>query len=95
MPPETDMYDEDLDSPIAAPGGNEGEPEKDDTEDVGEPFLAPKSAFKGDLSPGTIHRVRIEESHDSELQLVCLGEDKAAEPEPAQEPADENAALYE
>lgn len=85
------MYDEDLDQPIAAPGGNEGEPAKDDGEDYGEPFLAPKSAFKGDLSPGTIHRVRIEASHDSELELVCLGEAKP-ESEPTEETPNE---LYE
>jgi hypothetical protein len=70
----------------------EGEPEKDNTEDVGEPFLAPKSSFKGDLSPGTVHRVRIEASHDEELELVCLGEETETAPEPAQEPADE---MYE
>jgi len=79
-----DLYDQDP---------REGEPtEKDDTEDVGEAFLAPKSAFKGDLSPGTIHRVRIEASHSEELELVCLGESKEAEPERM---PDENAALYE
>ena len=81
-----DMYDE----PPTDQDPREGAPPKDEGEDVGEPFLAPKSAFRGDLSPGTIHRVRVEESHDTELTLVCVGEDKA-EPEAApQAPPDEN-----
>ena len=74
---------------------SEGEPAKDDTEDVGAPFLVPKASFKGDLSPGTIHRVRIEESHDSELTVVCLGESNEPEAAPEPMPKDENAALYE
>jgi len=74
----------------------EGQPAKDDKEDVGESFLAPKASFKGDLSPGTVHRVRIEASHNEELELVCLGEDKA-EPAPTADEGqpDESASLYE
>lgn len=61
----------------------EGNMQADDEEkeDYGESFLAPKSAFKGDLSPGTIHRVRIEASHDEELELRCLGAESKGEPE--------------
>jgi hypothetical protein len=93
--PDQNLYDEDLDQPVAAPGGNEdgADTEKDDTEDVGEPFLAPKASFKGDLSPGTVHRVRIESAHDSELELVCLGEDKGAS-EPATAPTSDEGDLY-
>jgi len=68
-----DYYDSDLDQENAF--RDEPDSDKDDTENVGEPFLAPKASFKGDLSPGTVHRVRIEEAHDSELTLVCLGPD--------------------
>lgn len=86
MDDEDDLYDN-YDQDPAAP--------EEKSEDVGEPFLAPKASFKGDLSPGTIHRVRIEASHDEELELVCLGESKPDEEEPEPMAEDENASLYE
>lgn len=89
---EDDLYDQN-------PNDSGEAPDKDETdkEPAGEPFLAPKASFKGDLSPGTVHRVRIEAAHDSELELVCLGEEKSEEenePQPAAA-ADESASLYE
>jgi len=72
---------------------SEGEPAKDDTEDVGAPFLVPKASFKGDLSPGTIHRVRIEESHDSELTCVVVGPD--AKKQTNEPPPTEQDSMYD
>ena len=74
------------------PNEDSGE-DSEDKENVGEPFLAPKASFKGDLSPGTIHRVRIEESHDSELTLVCLG--PKAEEQTETMPEEPTNELYE
>jgi hypothetical protein len=94
---ETDSYDEPMTDQDPRENSGEDQTDKDETENVGEAFLAPKASFKGNLSPGTVHRVRIEAAHDSELELVCLGEDKAEEAgemEPAAA-SDETSGLYE
>ncbi len=71
MANDSDYYDEELDQE-----GNMAAADKE-KEDAGyESFLAPKSAFKGDISPGTVHRVKIERALDEELQLRCLGVSK-------------------
>ena len=91
MDPAEDMYDEgtELDQERTVEAGSE------ETEDVGEPFLAPKASFKGDLAPGTIHRVRIEASQDEELTLVCLGPEAGEPEEAASAPVGEESELYE
>jgi hypothetical protein len=55
-----------------------------------ESFLAPKSAFKGDISPGTVHRVKIERALDEELQLRCI-EGEKDEPERKDNPQEEES----
>lgn len=64
-----DLYDE----PMTDQDPRENSSESEEDGDYSQTFLAPKAAFKGDVSPGTVHRVRIEASHDEELELVCLG----------------------
>lgn len=78
-----DLYDQDP---------AESDAEQPNKEPAGEPFLAPKASFKGDLSPGTIHRVRIEASHGEELELVCLGSESQEE---ESESDSEIQSLYE
>lgn len=86
-----DMYDEgtDLDQE-----GNIAAADKE-KEDTGyESFLAPKSAFKGDISPGTIHRVRIERALDEELELKCI-EGTKDEPENEDNTQEESDEMYQ
>lgn len=85
-----DPYEENFDQNPRDDSGDEKE-----SEDYGESFLAPKSAFKGDLSPGTVHRVRIERALDEELELKCLGvsKDEPEETDNAQE--EKTESVYE
>lgn len=76
MDTEEDLYDQDP---------REDTDEKE-SEDYGETFLAPKSAFAGkNLEVGSVHKVRVEAMHDSEVELRCIkSEDKektVSEPE--------------
>lgn len=84
---EDDLYDENFDQNPNDGAGDEG---KD--EDYGETFLAPKSAFAGkNLEVGAVHKVRVEATHDSEVELRCI---KSEEREEAvSEP--ETSELYE
>ncbi len=74
-----DYYNEELDQEsTVAEGADKAE------EDAYETFLAPKSAFAGkDLEVGTVHRVKIVRSLDSELELRCIEGDGEEEAEPA------------
>lgn len=92
MANDMDMYDEgtDLDQESNVRDGAD----KAEKDSEYESFLAPKSAFKGDISPGTIHRVKIERALDSELQLRCLGVSKD-EPESDDNSAEESDELYQ
>lgn len=82
-------YDEDLDQD---PRESEGAGDEGKDEDYGETFLAPKSAFAGkNLEVGAVHKVRVEATHDSEIELRCI---KSEEREEAvSEP--ETSELYE
>ena len=81
-----DMYDQD-------PRSGSDTSSKEDDEGDYESFLAPKSAFKGDISPGTVHRVRIERALDEELELKCLGVGKD-EPEKTDNAQEEQEEMY-
>ena len=77
-----DYYDEELDQESTVRDGAD-KAEKD----AGyESFLAPKSSFAGkDIEVGTVHRVKILRSLDSELELRCVeGESDESEPEMAE-----------
>lgn len=83
--PEDDLYDEYDQNP------NDGAGDEKDDSDYGEPFLAPKSAFAGkNLEVGAVHKVRVEATHDSEVELRCIKSDKE---ESVSEP--ETSELYE
>lgn len=88
------MSDDDMyDNYDQNPNEDSGKSSKEKEDDGYETFLAPKSAFKGDLSPGTVHRVRIERALDTELELKCLGVGKD-EPEKTDNSQEEESELY-
>lgn len=83
---EDDLYDQD-------PRENSGE-SKEESEDYGETFLAPKSAFAGkNLEVGAVHKVRVEATHDQEVELRCIKSDSDNDEEP--EMVEESEELYE
>lgn len=85
--PEDDPYDEDLDQ-----NPNENSGDEKESENYGETFLAPKSAFAGkDLEVGAVHKVRVEATHDSEVELRCVKSDEREEAVMTEEPDE----LYE
>ncbi len=94
MADDQEMYDNYDQNPA---GENPRAPGADttDKEDGGayESFLAPKSAFKGDISPGTVHRVRIERALDTELELKCI-EGTEDEAETTDNPQEEAGEMY-
>ncbi len=96
MADDMSMYDEPMtDQDPRSASENPRSPGEDttDTEDGGayESFLAPKSAFKGDISPGTVHKVRIERALDTELELKCIeGGDEAETTDNPQEETSES-----
>ncbi len=83
-----DLYDEgtELDQESTVRDGAD-KAEKDSYES----FLAPKSAFKGSLEPGTIHRVKVERTLDDEVMLRCVegGKDESESEDNAAEESDE------
>lgn len=89
------MAEEDYDADLYDQNPAESDTDQPEREPAGEPFLAPKASFKGDLSPGTIHRVRIEASHGEELELVCLGTEVQEEQDESEQPDSEIQSLYE
>ena len=90
---EEDLYDTDLDQEAALRDAPEST-EKDDTEDVGAPFLAPKSAFSSSLEVGSTHTVRVEAIHAEEVELVCTGKSGRSAQPSTREP-DESNELYD
>lgn len=88
MANQDDYYDNDMGENPRSVAEDGGAKEKEDT--GYETFLAPKSAFKGDISPGTIHRVKIERALDEELEIRCLGVSKD-EPETEDNPQEEES----
>ena len=85
--PDDSYYDEDLDSPMAAPGAQDDEEKEGD---YGESFLAPKASFPDGVEVGSTHKVRVEAIRDNEVELKCVGKD---DQEPA--PTGEEESLYE
>jgi hypothetical protein len=86
------MSDDDLYDQDPREASNESSSKEKDDEGY-ETFLAPKSAFKGDISVGTVHRVRIERALDEELELKCLGVGKD-EPEKTDNTREEESEFY-
>jgi len=89
-----DLYDQN-------PADDSGQSDKTstdqtDTEDAGEPFLVPKSAFPENVQAGSTHTVRVDRILDTEIQVVCVGEDKSkTKPEATPAAADESSGMYD
>ena len=83
---EEDLFDQDpRESDDASDAKEDG--------DYGETFLAPKSAFAGkNLEVGAVHKVRVEATHDSEVELRCI---KSKSDSDESEMAKESNPLYE
>ncbi len=85
-----DMYDQtELDQEKTVSDGAD----KAEKDSGYESFLAPKSAFKGSLEPGTIHRVKVERTLDDEVMLRCI-EGGKDEPESDDNTAEESDDMY-
>ena len=79
-----DLYDE----PMTDQDPRENSSESEEDGDYGQTFLAPKAAFAGkNLEVGAVHKVRVEATHDSEVELRCIKSD--AKEESVDEPDDE------
>ena len=89
----SDMYDEPMTDQDPREGGDNTD--QTDTENAGDPFLAPKSALPDNPEVGAIYTVRVDRILDTEVQLVCTGASDKNTTQPAAAPADENASLYE